>query len=107
MLFLYGPMIVIFILSFQGPTGGLTFPMNGVSVHWFAKLWKGGGIVDIHDAFVRSLELGLVVMVLTVLLSLSAGLAFRKRFRRVEAPLLRRGREPDRALDRDLARHRP
>ena len=30
-LFLYGPMIVIFILSFQGPTGGLTFPMNGVS----------------------------------------------------------------------------
>jgi len=25
-LFLYGPMIVIFILSFQGPTGGLTLP---------------------------------------------------------------------------------
>ena len=79
-LFLYGPMIVIFILSFQGPTGGLTFPMNGVSVHWFERLWKGGGIVDIHDAFVRSLELGFVVMILTVLLSLSAGLAFRKRF---------------------------
>src|SRR5262249_57225325 len=29
-LFLYGPMSAIFILSFQGPTGGLTFPMNGV-----------------------------------------------------------------------------
>ena len=27
-LFLYGPMLSIFILSFQGPTGGLTFPMN-------------------------------------------------------------------------------
>ena len=40
-LFLYGPMIVIFILSFQGPTGGLTFPMNGVSLHWFERLWKG------------------------------------------------------------------
>ncbi len=79
-LFLYGPMIVIFILSFQGPMGGLTFPLNGLSFHWFEKLWEGGGIVDIHDAFVRSLELGLVVMVLTVLLSLSAGLAFRKRF---------------------------
>ena len=79
-LFLYGPMIVIFILSFQGPSGGLTFPLNGLSFHWFEKLWEGGGIVDIHDAFVRSLELGLVVMVLTVLLSLSAGLAFRKRF---------------------------
>jgi putative spermidine/putrescine transport system permease protein len=79
-LFLYGPMIVIFILSFQGPTGGLTFPMNGVSTHWFERLWKGGGIVNIHDAFVRSLELGLVVMALTVVLSLSAGLAFRKKF---------------------------
>ena len=79
-LFLYGPMIVIFVLSFQGPTGGLTFPMNGVSLHWFERLWSGGGIVNIHDAFTRSLELGFVVMILTVLLSLSAGLAFRKRF---------------------------
>ena len=54
--------------------------MNGVSLHWFERLWNGGGIVNIHDAFVRSLELGLVVMVLTVVLSLSAGLAFRKKF---------------------------
>ncbi len=80
-LFLYGPMIVIFVLSFQGPQGGLTFPLNGVSLHWFEKLWRGGGIVDIGGAFMRSLKLGGVVMVLTVLLSLSAGLAFRKRFR--------------------------
>lgn len=80
-LFLYGPMIVIFVLSFQGPMGGLTFPLNGLSLHWFAKLWSGGGIVDIGGAFIRSLKLGGVVMVLTVLLSLSAGLAFRKRFR--------------------------
>jgi putative spermidine/putrescine transport system permease protein len=79
-LFLYGPMIVIFILSFQGPTGGLTFPLNGLSLHWFERLWKGGGIVDISGAFKRSLELGLVVMLLTVVLSLMAGLAFRKRF---------------------------
>jgi putative spermidine/putrescine transport system permease protein len=80
-LFLYGPMITIFILSFQGPEGGLTFPMNGVSLHWFRKLWEGLGVVDIWAAFRRSLWLGLVVMVLTVVLSLLAGLAFRKRFR--------------------------
>jgi len=30
-LFLYGPIVTIGILSFQGPQGGLTFPMNGVS----------------------------------------------------------------------------
>src|ERR1700723_2961507 len=81
-LFLYGPTIVIFVLSFQGPTGGLTFPLNGVSVHWFERLMAGGGIVNIGAAFRRSLELGLVVMVLTVLLSVSAGMVFRKTFRR-------------------------
>jgi putative spermidine/putrescine transport system permease protein len=79
-LFLYGPMIVIFILSFQGPSGGLTFPLNGVSLHWFQKLWEGGGTVDIGSAFRRSLALGLTVMVLTVVLSTLAGLAFRRRF---------------------------
>jgi putative spermidine/putrescine transport system permease protein len=79
-LFLYGPMITILILSFQGPEGGLTFPMNGVSLHWFAKLWEGLGVVDIWAAFRRSLRLGFVVMVLTVMLSLLAGLAYRKRF---------------------------
>ena len=39
-IFLYGPMLMIFILSFQGPTGGLTFPMRGVSTHWFQDLWR-------------------------------------------------------------------
>jgi putative spermidine/putrescine transport system permease protein len=80
-LFLYGPMITIIVLSFQGPDGGLTFPMNGVSLHWFEKLWEGLGVVDIWAAFRRSLRLGLVVMVFTVVLSLLAGLAYRKRFR--------------------------
>lgn len=79
-LFLYGPMIAIFVLSFQGPHGGLTFPMNGFSFHWFSKLFAGNGVVDIGSAFRRSLSLGLVVMVLTVVISVSAGLAFRKRF---------------------------
>jgi putative spermidine/putrescine transport system permease protein len=80
-LFLYGPMIAIYILSFQGPDGGLTFPMNGVSLTWFGKVFSGAGIVDIGAAFNRSLKLGLVVMVLTIVLSVSAGMAFRKSFR--------------------------
>ncbi|MBX3607261.1 MAG: ABC transporter permease [Piscinibacter sp.] len=78
-LFLYGPVITIFVLSFQGPDGGLTFPMRGWSLHWYAELWKGLGVVDIGAALRRSLALGLVVMGLTVLLSLLAGLAFRKK----------------------------
>ena len=83
-LFLYGPMFSIILLSFQGPDEGLTFPMNGFSLHWFGELWKGAGVVDIGSAFRRSLLLGFVVMVLTVVLSVAAGLAFRKNFRGAE-----------------------
>ena len=80
-LFLYGPVFTIFVLSFQGPDGGLTFPMRGLSLHWYERLWAGLGVVDIGAALRRSLALGVVVMLLTVLLSLGAGLAFRKRLR--------------------------
>lgn len=80
-LFLYGPTITIVILSFQGPEGGLTFPMNGVSTHWFGVLWKGLGVVDVWAAFARSFWLGLVVTILTVVISVLAGLAFRRPFR--------------------------
>ncbi|MEY3997257.1 MAG: hypothetical protein RLY60_69 [Pseudomonadota bacterium] len=79
--FLYGPMATIFILSFQGPEGGLTFPLQGVSLHWFYKLAEGLGVVDIGAALKRSLLLGLVVMSLTMFMSVLAGLAFRKKLR--------------------------
>ena len=78
-LFLYGPMLVIVVLSFQGPEGGLTFPMRGWSLHWFQKLAEGLGSVDIGAALWRSLGLGLTVMALTVVFSVLAGLAFRKK----------------------------
>jgi putative spermidine/putrescine transport system permease protein len=73
--------ITIFILSFQGPEGGLTFPMRGVSLHWFEVLRNGVGDVDIWAAFGRSVKLAIAVTLLTVLFSVSAGLAFRRRFR--------------------------
>jgi putative spermidine/putrescine transport system permease protein len=79
-LFLYGPVITIAILSFQGPRGGLTFPMNGVSLHWFADLFEQQAVGDIWGSFRRSLALGLMVMVVTVVLSVMGGLAFRRRF---------------------------
>lgn len=79
--FLYGPMLTIVVLSFQGPEGGLTLPMRGVSLHWFRSLAAGLGTVDIAAAFRRSLALGTVVMALTVTLSVLAGLAFRKKLR--------------------------
>lgn len=79
-LFLYGPTLTILLLSFQGPEGGLTFPMNGLSLHWYRALWEGVGVVDIWAAFRRSVRLSLVVMVLTTLIALAAGYAYRRRF---------------------------
>ena len=74
-------MIAIIVLSFQGPDGGLTFPMNGVSFHWFGELFKEQRVGDFKGSFLRSLCMALIVMILTVVISLSAGLAYRKPFR--------------------------
>src|SRR6267143_1404356 len=80
-LFLYGPMTVIYILSFQGPSGGMTFPMNGVSLHWFDALFSQSRVGDIAGSFTRSIGLAAFVAVVTVVLSVVAGLGFRRRFR--------------------------
>ena len=79
-LFLYGPLSAIFILSFQGPRGGLTFPLNGVSTHWFANLFEKQAVGDFGASFARSFSLGLMVMISTVVVALLAGLAFRRKF---------------------------
>ena len=67
-LFLYGPMTVIYILSFQGPNGGMTFPMNGVSLHWFDALITQSGSATSPAPSSRSIGLAVIVAVLTVVL---------------------------------------
>ena len=79
-LFLYGPMMAIYILSFQGPTGGLTFPMRGFSFVWFDALFGQQRTGDFSGSFWRSIILAVTVMVLTLVVSVAAGLAFRRRF---------------------------
>jgi putative spermidine/putrescine transport system permease protein len=79
-LFLYGPTLTIGILSFQGPGGGLTFPMRGVSMYWFYDLFEQQAVGDIWGSFRRSIVLGFMVMVTTIVVSVMGGLAFRKKF---------------------------
>jgi putative spermidine/putrescine transport system permease protein len=79
-LFLYGPMLCMYVLSFQGEQGALSFPMRGASLHWFHQLWEGRS-ADIAGAVARSIPLALAVMVITVVVSVAAGLGFRRRVR--------------------------
>jgi len=79
-LFLYGPMSMIYLLSFQGPMGGLTLPMEGVSLHWFKALLSQQRTGDLAGAFVRSVGLAAIVVLVTVVFTVMAGLGFRRRF---------------------------
>jgi putative spermidine/putrescine transport system permease protein len=78
--FLYGPMLVIYILSFQGPEGGVTFPMLGASISWFVNIFEPGQMANIPVSFSRSIALATVVSLVTVAISVAAGLAFRRPF---------------------------
>src|SRR5712675_1360888 len=80
LLFRYGPMLGIYILSFQGPDGGVTFPMVGTSLVWFEDILKPGQMANIPVSFGRSIALASIVSLLTITISVAAGLAFRRRF---------------------------
>ena len=80
LIFIYGPMIAMFILSFQGRRGGTSFPMRGASFYWWQKLIEPSVVGDMQGALLRSLILALIVMVITALFSTMLAMAFRKRF---------------------------
>jgi len=105
--FLYGPTVTIVILSFQGPDGGLTFPMQGMSTRWFASLFETQMVGDFGGSFTRSLELGLIVMAITVVVALAAGLGLSPAFRGATVLFYLAVASPDRALDPDQPGHRP
>ena len=80
LVFIYGPMIAMFVLSFQGRRGGTSFPMRGVSFYWWGKLIEPSTVGDLQGAMGRSLILALIVMVIIALFSTMLAMAFRKRF---------------------------
>jgi putative spermidine/putrescine transport system permease protein len=78
--FIYGPMIAMFILSFQGRRGGTSFPMRGVSLYWWNKLIEPSTVGDLQGALGRSLMLALIVMVICAVFSTMLAMAFRRPF---------------------------
>ena len=78
--FIYGPMIAMFILSFQGRRGGTSFPMRGFGLYWWNKLIEPSTVGDLQGALGRSLVLALIVMVICAVFSTMLAMAFRKPF---------------------------
>jgi putative spermidine/putrescine transport system permease protein len=81
LLFLYGPLLVMAVLSLQGPTGGITFPMRGFGFGWWKALVDGFNAELIRTAAIRSLKLAVVSGLLVAVLALGLSTAYRRRFR--------------------------
>jgi putative spermidine/putrescine transport system permease protein len=84
--FLYIPMILMAILSFQGDTGQLTFPFRGpISLDWWRTLWDTDLFntiaEDVSASGRQSLWLSLVAGVLVAVFGFSLSMAFRRRWR--------------------------
>ena len=87
LLFLYGPLLVLAILSFQtGPEGGPQFPIVEWSTYWYRHLFgltppSRIAPLPIESALARSLSLALMTMVVSTVLGVMSAQAFRRRFK--------------------------
>ena len=88
LVFLYGPMIVMAILSLQGYYGGVTFPFRGpLSLDWWRSLLFSTvagtptHASDIHTGAKNSLLLSLAAGVIVTVLAFTLSMAFRRRWR--------------------------
>jgi spermidine/putrescine transport system permease protein len=69
--FMFLPVAVVVLLSFNANQFG-SFPMTGVSLHWFRELWNNDAVMR---AFRTSLVLGLMTAVISTTLGILASLA--------------------------------
>jgi putative spermidine/putrescine transport system permease protein len=79
------PLVTMSVLSFTGPDGGTTFPMNGVSLHWYRELLRVSMVSDFKPPMLRSVLLGLACSITTAAFALAAAQAMRARFRGSDA----------------------
>ena len=86
-LFLYGPFVVLTIISFQqGPEGGPQFPIIEWSTYWYKHIFgltppSRIAPLPFGDALVRSLTLAFMTMFTSTVLGVMAAQAFRQHFK--------------------------
>ena len=87
LLFLYGPFVVLAILSFQtGPEGGPQFPIIEWSTYWYQHLFgltppSRIAPLPIEESLGRSLVLAVMTMVVSTVLGVTSAQAFRTKFK--------------------------
>jgi putative spermidine/putrescine transport system permease protein len=86
LLFLYIPIILMAILSFQGPSGQLTFPFRGpFGLTWWRTLWDSSVFNTVADDVSasgrQSLWLSLAAGAIVAVLGFTLSMAFRRRWR--------------------------
>ncbi|MDP9257665.1 MAG: ABC transporter permease subunit [Actinomycetota bacterium] len=88
LVFLYGPMIVMAILSLQGYYGAITFPFKGpFGFNWWRSLLHATvsgsptHATDIHTAAKNSLFLSVAAGLIVAFIAFTLSMAFRRRWR--------------------------
>lgn len=86
LIFIYAPMLLMGVLSFQGTFGAITFPFRGpISGRWWQSLVDssvpGSNALKIRDSAIQSLEVSLVSGIVVALIAFTLSMAFRRRFR--------------------------
>jgi putative spermidine/putrescine transport system permease protein len=73
--YIYAPILSLIAFSFN--SAGLTFPFVGFTTEWYSVLFENQTMID---ATIRSLQLALVVTVITTVLSTATAMAYRYDF---------------------------
>jgi putative spermidine/putrescine transport system permease protein len=87
LLFLYGPFVVLGILSFQiGPNGGPQFPIIEWSTYWYQHVFgltppSRIAPLPIYEGLARSLTLAFMTMIVSTVLGVMSAQAFRTKFK--------------------------
>lgn len=86
-IFLYGPLVVLGVLSFQtGPDGGPQFPIVDWSTYWYRHIFgltppSRIAPLPIEAALYRSIGLAFMTMVVSTVLGVMSAQAFRRNFK--------------------------
>ena len=86
LIFMYAPMILMGILSFQGVFGSITWPFRGpVSIEWWKSLWDenipGSHAAEIRESGKVSLWVSIAAGLIVAFIAFTLSMAFRRKFR--------------------------